>query len=195
MWKRILESIVRFVRDVMAYGFNDDKTKFDLNTILENFGTVETGSTASQAYVAGDLLVYGSQLCKVSSSIAQGDTLAVGTNIEEITIAALSVMPPNFELTETLWHEVPNDSFTRTINVAKNGWYSLYAMKHTTSSLTVLDAFISIDINGTYQQLAYISCSGNTLGAMTPWLYLKAGQTIAVGGTAQDAFFYYAPCL
>lgn len=179
----------------MAYGFNDDKTKFDLNTILENFGTVETGSTASQAYAAGDLLVYGSQLCKVSSSIAQGDTLAVGTNIEEITIAALSVMPPNYELTETLWHEVPNDSFTRTINVAKNGWYSLYAMKHTTSSLTVLDAFVSIDINGTYQQLAYISCSGNSLGAMTPWLYLKAGQTIAVGGTAQDAFFYYAPCL
>lgn len=179
----------------MAYGFNDDKSKFDLNVILENFGTVETGNTASQAYAAGDLLVYGSQLCKVSSPIAQGDTLAVGTNIEEITIADVSVMPPNYELTETLWHEVPNDSFTRTINVAKNGWYSLYAMKHTTSSLDVLDAFVSVDINGTYQQLAYISCSGDSLGAMTPWLYLKAGQTIAVGGTAQDAFFYYAPCL
>lgn len=180
----------------MAYGFNDDKTKFDLNTILENFGTVETGSTASQAYAAGDLLVYGSQLCKVSSSIAQGDALAVGTNIEEITVAAVSITPPNYELTETLWHETPNNPFTRTINVAKDGWYSLYVVKLTASSLTAaLDVFVSIDINGAYQRLANITCSGDSLGAQTPWLYFKAGQTIVVGGTAQDAFFYYAPCM
>lgn len=179
----------------MAYGFNDDKTKFDLNTILENFGTVETGSTASQAYAVGDLLVYGSRLYKVSSSIAQGDTLSVGTNIEEITVAGVIVTPPDYELTETLWHVVPNDSFTQTVNVTDDGWYSLYVTKNTSSSLNGLEAFISLDINGTYQLLSYISCSGNSLNTMTPWLYLKAGQTIAVGGKAEDAFFYYAPCL
>ena len=53
----------------MAYGFNDDKSKFDLNVILDNFGTVETGNTASQAYAAGDLLVYDSRLYRASSSI------------------------------------------------------------------------------------------------------------------------------
>lgn len=163
--------------------------------ILEMFGNVETGTTASRAYSIGDIVVYDGRLYKALAAISQGDTFTVDTNIEEISANGATMSPPDFELTETLWHEEPNDSFTRTINVAKNGWYSLYAMKHTTSSLTVLDAFISVDINGTYQQLAYISCSGNSLGAMTPWVYLKAGQTIAVGGTAQDAFFYYAPCL
>ena len=53
----------------MAYGFNDDKSKFDLNMILGNFATVESGSTASKAYAAGDLLVYDSRLYKASSSI------------------------------------------------------------------------------------------------------------------------------
>lgn len=50
-----------------------------------NLATVESGTTASQAYVVGDYLVYNGQLCKVISAIAQGDTLTVGTNIEVTT--------------------------------------------------------------------------------------------------------------
>lgn len=46
---------------------------------------IESGTTASQAYVVGDYLVYNGQLCKVISAIAQGDTLTVGTNIEVTT--------------------------------------------------------------------------------------------------------------
>ena len=34
----------------MAYGFNDDKSKYELGDILGDFATVETGSTASRAY-------------------------------------------------------------------------------------------------------------------------------------------------
>lgn len=88
----------------MAYGFNDDKTKFDLNTILENFGTVETGSTASQAYAAGDLLVYGSQLCKVTAPIAQGGTITPGTNCQATTIEESyeSDLNPNIKTSLTL---------------------------------------------------------------------------------------------
>ena len=50
-----------------------------------NLATVESGTTASQAYTVGDYLVYNGQLCKVISAIAQGDTLTVGTNIEVTT--------------------------------------------------------------------------------------------------------------
>ena len=50
-----------------------------------NLATVESGTTASQAYTVGDYLVYNGQLCKVISAIAQGDTLTVGTNIEATT--------------------------------------------------------------------------------------------------------------
>lgn len=50
-----------------------------------NLATVESGTTASQAYTVGDYLVYNGQLCKVISAIAQEDTLTVGTNIEVTT--------------------------------------------------------------------------------------------------------------
>lgn len=50
-----------------------------------NLATVESGTTASQAYTVGDYLVYNWQLCKVISAIAQGDTLTVGTNIAVTT--------------------------------------------------------------------------------------------------------------
>lgn len=65
----------------MAYGFNDDKSKFDLNMILGDFATVESGSTASRAYDPGDYLVYNNVLHMVIASIAQGTAFVVNTNI------------------------------------------------------------------------------------------------------------------
>ena len=65
----------------MAYGFNDDKSKFDLNMILGDFATVESGSTASKAYDPGDYLVYNNVLHMVIASIAQGAAFVVNTNI------------------------------------------------------------------------------------------------------------------
>lgn len=53
-----------------------------------NLATVESGTTASQAYTVGDYLVYNGQLCKVISAIAQGDTLTVGTNIEATSLTS-----------------------------------------------------------------------------------------------------------
>lgn len=65
----------------MAYGFNDDKSKFDLNMILGDFATVESGSTASRAYDPGDYLVYNNVLHMAIASIAQGTAFVVNTNI------------------------------------------------------------------------------------------------------------------
>lgn len=83
MWTRFLENIVGFVRDVMAYGYNDDKTKFDLNSILGDFATVETGSAASRAYAAGDYLIHDNKLYMAVTGIAAGGSFVVGTNIIE----------------------------------------------------------------------------------------------------------------
>lgn len=83
MWKGFLENIIGFVRDVMAYGYNDDKTKFDLNSILGDFATVETGSGASRAYAAGDYLIHDNKLYMAVTDIAAGGSFAVGTNIME----------------------------------------------------------------------------------------------------------------
>lgn len=50
--------------------------------------TLETGSTASQAYTIGSFLFFDNKLCKASTAIAQGDTLAIGTNLTQTTIGA-----------------------------------------------------------------------------------------------------------
>lgn len=69
----------------MAYGFNDDKTKFDLSNLLGNLAEVE-GSTASKAYALGDYLVKNNLLYKVMQAINIGDSLTPGTNIEQTTV-------------------------------------------------------------------------------------------------------------
>ena len=86
MWKRILESIIRFVRDVMAYGFNDDKSKYDFGDILGDFATVENGSTASRSYRQGHLIVYDKKLYRVISAIGEGDSFVVDTNIKKTNV-------------------------------------------------------------------------------------------------------------
>lgn len=64
-----------------------------------NLATIESGTTASQAYVVGDYLVYNGQLCKVISAIAQGDTLTVGTNIA-VTTSGGELTRLNSDLTD-----------------------------------------------------------------------------------------------
>ena len=43
--------------------------------------TIESGSTASQAYTKGALLYFNDKLCKASAAISSGATLAIGTNL------------------------------------------------------------------------------------------------------------------
>lgn len=47
---------------------------------------VEQGTTASQRYDVGDMLVFGGQLCKATSIILEGDTFVIGTNIAQTTV-------------------------------------------------------------------------------------------------------------
>ena len=61
------------------------------NAISQNeasLATVETTSTASQGYDVDDLLVYQNRLYKVTSQIAAGGTLTIGTNIVATTVEA-----------------------------------------------------------------------------------------------------------
>lgn len=54
-----------------------------------NLATIETTTTASQAYAVGDYLVYGGQLYKVTTAIASGGTIVVtgsGANVAATTV-------------------------------------------------------------------------------------------------------------
>lgn len=181
----------------MAYGFNENKTKYDLNVILENFGTVETGNTASQAYAAGDLLVYDSRLYKASSSIAQGDTFTVGTNIEEITVAAVSIMPPDFSALQ--WKEnwtTSSGSYEADYTIPTSGWY-MFHLHRLAQSSDGAQLVVSL-ASDNYAIIVSLGVPSASVTLTSQWLYFTAGDEIHVmitgdGDTRCD--LAYAPCM
>jgi hypothetical protein len=64
---------------------DSDYTNTDPNG---NLATVEYSSTASKAYSSDELVVFQGRLCKTTSAIASGATLAIGTNLQYDTVAA-----------------------------------------------------------------------------------------------------------
>lgn len=57
-----------------------------LDEVFGDFATVEYTDTASKAYAIGDYLVYDSKFYKVTSAIAQGDTIIPDTNVVKTTV-------------------------------------------------------------------------------------------------------------
>ena len=181
----------------MAYGFNDDKSKFDLNVILENFGTVETGNTASQAYAAGDLLVYDSRLYKASSSIAQGDTFTVGTNIEEITLATVNIMPPDFS--KHSWKEnwaTVNGTYEADYTIPLSGWYMFHMLR---LSQSAGDAQLMVSpANDHYAFIVVLGMECTSVTLTSQWLYFTRGDQIHIlltGDSDTRCDLAYAPCM
>lgn len=74
----------------MAYAFNNDKSKFDLNETLDNvdsiagsLATIEV-SPAITNHSTGEYIMYNGTLLKVLSPIATGENLVLGTNVTPI---------------------------------------------------------------------------------------------------------------
>lgn len=57
-----------------------------LDEVFGDFATVEYTDTASKAYAVGDYLVYDSKFYRVTSAIAQGDTIVPDTNVVKTTV-------------------------------------------------------------------------------------------------------------
>lgn len=87
----------------ITYTINDFVTETEMNTALESkanvielngkadltsFGPYEAGPIASANYAEGDYMIFEGKFCKASSAITAGDTLEIGTNLTETTIAA-----------------------------------------------------------------------------------------------------------
>lgn len=58
-----------------------------LTAMWANIAPVE-GDTASASYSVGSYLMHGGQLCKVTTAIATGETIAIGTNVTATTVMA-----------------------------------------------------------------------------------------------------------
>lgn len=57
-----------------------------LDTVLGNFATVESSTTASRAYKIGEYLVLNNHLYRVTAAIASGGTITPGTNCVQTTV-------------------------------------------------------------------------------------------------------------
>lgn len=66
----------------------DLQTALDAKANASNLATIESSTTASQAYSAGDYLVLNGQLYEVTTAISSGETLTVGTNISATTVGS-----------------------------------------------------------------------------------------------------------
>lgn len=64
----------------------DLQTALSAKANASTLATVETGTSASQAYSAGDYLVYNGVLYEVTTAISSGQTLTPGTNISATTV-------------------------------------------------------------------------------------------------------------
>ena len=69
----------------MAYGFNDDKSTYDLDAIAGSIATIEA-SPAVSSHVVGEYVFYDNQLCMVTAAIAAGEPLEVGTNLAATSV-------------------------------------------------------------------------------------------------------------
>lgn len=104
-------------------GHNEDSSGNLLLSIGNGMtATVETGSTASQAYTKGSYLFFNNRLCKAASAIASGATLTIGSNLTQTSLGA--------ELTS---HLRSSDGKEFYFDV-KNGQYGYYPSASKTAS-------------------------------------------------------------
>ena len=80
-----------------------DDVETELASKTENsvVGTVESGTTASQAYAVGEHFIRNDKFCTCISAIASGATLTQGTNYVEGTIAECIARMGTYSTTET----------------------------------------------------------------------------------------------
>lgn len=75
-----------------------------------NIATVETGTSATKAYVVGEYVVVGGQLYRVTAAIASGGTFTPGTNVSATSVGN------RLQSIETSVNELGIYRFTKTVS-------------------------------------------------------------------------------
>ena len=140
---------------------NKIKEKF---TMRKDIAPVESSSTASRAYSAGDNFYYGSLLQKATTDIAQGASLVGGTNFENADPVCTTLQNLSTEVTsvkETLTNQInkngaknllPFDLATVKSSNTEGTWSgSAYTIKGVTFTPTFDDKgnLLYVNVNGT----------------------------------------------
>ena len=137
----------------------------DAKANTSTLATVESTSTASQAYSVGDYLVYNGILYKVISAINSGETLTPNTNIEATTTGA-ELTSLNNGLTKALslnllWQDTnpPTSLSPKTVSVdcSKYSLFMLVSHNYEAAGTSVFFIF-----KGNTYNTYYITSSGTT---------------------------------
>lgn len=102
-------------------GIQIGDTKYNMGS-QSNIARVESGTTATKAYAAGEYVVVGGQLYRVTASIASGGTFTPGTNVSatsvgnrlqsiETSVNALGI----YRFTKTITRVDENNKFVLTV--------------------------------------------------------------------------------
>lgn len=145
----------------------------DITDTQEMIAPIEAGPTASKAYAKGKQLIYNGLLYKVTTAIAQGDTLTVGTNIalsdDVVTqLETLTKNAPKYGTSST------SASTTAKTATTTNGDFNLHTgsvvrVKFTYTN-TATTPTLNVDSTGAHAIKAY-----NTT---KPDVYWKAGDVV-----------------
>lgn len=145
----------------------------DITDTQEMIAPIEAGPTASKAYAKGKKLIYNGLLYKVTTAIAQGDTLTVGTNIElsDDVVTQLETLTKNAPKYGTSSSSASTTSKTATTT---NGDFNLHTgsvvrVKFTYTN-TATTPTLNVDSTGAHAIKAY-----NTT---KPDVYWKAGDVV-----------------
>lgn len=145
----------------------------DITNTQEMIAPIEAGPTASKAYAKGKQLIYNGLLYKVTTAIAQGDTLTVGTNItfSDDVVTQLETLTKNAPKYGTSSSSASTTSKTATTT---NGDFNLHTgsvvrVKFTYTN-TATTPTLNVDSTGAHAIKAY-----NTT---KPDVYWKAGDVV-----------------
>lgn len=195
-------------------GHNEDSS----GNILLSIGNgmtakVETGTTASQAYTKGSYLFFNNRLCKATTAISSGATLAVGTNLSQTSLGAELTSHLRSSDGKEFYFDVKDGTYGYYPSASKvssefvpfggtqiNSYFksSLQSTSvYTASDTQYVQAFMNADVyDGTVSlviggvTVAQTSGIGNRKNLRTTQAYkLSAGQTVSAGGNASIQLF------
>ena len=145
----------------------------DITETQQMIAPIEAGPTASKAYAKGKQLIYNGLLYKVTTAIAQGDTLTVDTNIElsDDVVTQLETLTKNAPKYGTSSSSASTTSKTATTT---NGDFNLHTgsvvrVKFTYTN-TATTPTLNVDSTGAHAIKAYKTTK--------PDVYWKAGDVV-----------------
>ena len=141
-----------------------------------NIATIETGTTATQTYTAGDNVLVGGQLYKVTDDIDVGETFTSGANVEATTIGE--------ELTA-----LNNGLMPTTVPLSVNGRY-MKGERAAGTGFTVNIPLFSQPTSVSGAELAYYTGSAWTNITIANWAWNGVVLIVEFGNPPSAAGFY-----